>query len=380
MPFAYVDLDRLYANIQAITKRAGDKTIRIASKSVRSVHILSRILAAHPAMKGLMTFTAPETVWLSQQGFNDLLLAYPCWNAQDLQAICMEVKAGKSITLMLDSVEHVHHYAQIAQAQGVTLQVCLDLDLSLRLPGLHFGVLRSPVYTVEQALKVWAALHSQPSLKLVGLMGYEAQIAGLGDDVPGAGIKAPVVRLLKRRSIRKVAERRAQVVAALRAAGAPLELVNGGGTGSMEFTRKEPMVTEITAGSGFFASHLFDYYRNFKHIPAAGYAIEIVRQPTPEVYTCLGGGYTASGGIGIEKQPLPYLPEGAKLHPNEGAGEVQTPILYKGPEKLHLGDPIFMRHSKAGELCERFDHLLLLQNGEVIGKANTYRGDGKCFL
>ena len=146
----------------------------------------------------------------------------------------------------------------------------------------------------------------------------------------------------------------------------------------MESTRAEVAVTEITAGSGFYASHLFDYYDNFKHLPAAGYAVEVVRQPQPGIYTCLGGGYVASGAPGVDKIPLPYLPEGARLHPNEGAGEVQTPILYKG--QLKEGDPVFMRHSKAGELCERFNELLLVRAGKVIDRVPTYRGEGKCFL
>jgi D-serine deaminase-like pyridoxal phosphate-dependent protein len=380
LPFAFVDLDLLDANIQAIGQRAGDKTVRVASKSVRSVDMLRRILAGHPAMRGLMTFTARETVWLSQQGFDDLLLAYPCWAEADILPLCEEIRQGKSITVMLDSPAHATQLARCAEIAQVEIPVCIDLDMSLKLPGLHFGVLRSPVRDVQGALALWAAIRKHPRLRCVGLMGYEAQVAGLGDDVPGMGIKGPLVRLLKRRSIRAVADRRAAVVRALRDAGAPLTLVNGGGTGSMEFTRTEAAVTEITAGSGFFASHLFDYYRNFRHQPAAGYAVEIVRQPAPGVFTCLGGGYTASGSPGPEKAPLPYLPAGTRLHPNEGAGEVQTPILYKGGIDLQLGYPVFLRHSKAGELCERFQELVLLQGGKLIGAAKTYRGDGQCFL
>jgi hypothetical protein len=39
-----------------------------------------------------------------------------------------------------------------------------------------------------------------------------------------------------------------------------------------------------------------------------------------------------------------------------------------------------MRHAKAGEVCERFPHLVLVQQGEVVGEATTYRGAGQCFL
>ena len=197
--------------------------------------------------------------------------------------------------------------------------------------------------------------------------------------MPGNAVKNMLIRMLKRRSIKKLAQRRDTVVSALREAGAELKVVNGGGTGSLESTREEACVTEVTVGSGFYASHLFDYYKDFQHLPAAGYAIEVVRQPQAGIWTCLGGGYVASGSLGKEKMPIPYLPKGMKLHKNEGAGEVQTPILYQGDE-LHLGAPVLMRHSKAGELCERFNQLHLEQDGKIVDIVPTYRGEGKCFL
>lgn len=377
-PFAYLDLDLLDQNIASISRRAGEKTVRIASKSVRCRWVLDYLLQADDRMQGLMCFTAVEAVWLAEQGFDDLLVAYPCWEKSHVEAVSKVVSQGKRIWLMVDSAAHIQHLNQIGEALQTVIPVCLDLDLSLKLPGLHFGVFRSSVNSVETALALWTQVQQAPWTRMDALMGYEAQVAGLGDRTPGLGIKGPAVRLLKKRSVKVIAQRRAAVVEALLQAGASLPLVNGGGTGSMESTRAEAAVTEITAGSGFYASHLFDYYDNFKHLPAAGYAVEVVRQPQPGIYTCLGGGYVASGAPGVDKIPLPYLPEGARLHPNEGAGEVQTPILYKG--QLKEGDPVFMRHSKAGELCERFNELLLVRAGKVIDRVPTYRGEGKCFL
>jgi D-serine deaminase-like pyridoxal phosphate-dependent protein len=380
LPLAWVDLDRLDANAQAIAARAGGKKVRVASKSVRSVEILRRILHSNPIFQGLMCFSGPEAVWLSASGFDDLLIAYPVWHAAQVAAICRQVRLGKRIICMVDSTAHVTHLEAIAAREGVTLLICMDLDMSMRLPGIYFGVHRSPVQSVATALALHAAIKQAPHLRLMALMGYEAQVAGLGDRIPGQQLKNIVIRKLKRRSIAQVAARRQAVVVALQADGAQLEVVNGGGVGSMEFTRQESVVTEIAAGSGFYQSHLFDYYDNFRHEPAAGFAVEIVRQPMPGVWTCHGGGYIASGSIAPEKAPIPYLPTGCKLDPNEGAGEVQTPVSYTGAEQLQLGDPIFFRHSKAGELCERFNALVLLQGGKVVGSTNTYRGDGKCFV
>ncbi|MBP8252746.1 MAG: alanine racemase, partial [Herpetosiphon sp.] len=318
MPFAFVDLDRLNANIKATLTRAGAKMIRIASKSIRSRGILARILAAHSRFQGIMCFTAAEAVWLSQHGFDHLLLGYPCWNEAQIRAICAEIRQGKNIVLMLDSLDHVNHLDRIAASEAVMLPVCLDIDMSLDVPSLHFGVWRSSVASLADALLIYQAIERTKNIRLDGVMGYEAQIAGVGDNTPNQRAKNAMIRVLKQRSIMTVAQRRESVVLGLRASGADLRFVNGGGTGSLESTIREPWVTEVTVGSGFYAPSLFDHYHAFRYAPAAGFALEIVRQPKPNMYTCLGGGYIASGSAGTEKLPTPYLPEGAELISLEG--------------------------------------------------------------
>lgn len=380
MPFAYLDLDLLDQNIHLIASRAGGKRIRVASKSVRSVAVLKRVFAADPCFQGIMCFTAQEAIYLYSQGFNDLLIGYPTWREQDIADIAQAIANGANIILMLDSVQHVTHIEDIASRHQVQIPVCLDLDMALSLPVLHFGVWRSAVCTPEQARPIIESIIAAPHVVLDGIMGYEAQVAGLGDNYPHGAPKNSVVRLLKRRTIREVAQRRAAIIKLIQSYDLPLRVVNGGGTGSLNSTREEPGITEITVGSGFYAPGLFDNYRDFRYQPAAGFALEIVRQPTSTIYTCLGGGYVASGALNTDKHPKPHLPTGAQLVPLEGPGEVQTPIIYKGPISLTLGDPIFMRHSKAGELCERFERLVCVSHGEVVDKVTTYRGDGHCFL
>jgi D-serine deaminase-like pyridoxal phosphate-dependent protein len=380
MPFAYVDLDLLEQNIRQILTRAQGKRIRLASKSLRSVAILKRILASDASFQGIMCYSAREALYLASQGFSDLLIGYPIWNEQDITAIAQATIEGASITLMVDCVAHVEHIEALAQHQGVRLPICLDIDMSLNIPGLHFGVWRSSVRTPEQARPLIERILASQHVRLDGLMGYEAQIAGVGDNVPGQKAKNTLVRMLKRRSRQDVATRRAAFGELIKTYGATLRFINGGGTGSIATTAQEDGVTEITVGSGFYAPMLFDYYRDFHYQPAAGFAIEIVRHPQPTIYTCSGGGYIASGATGREKLPYPYLPSGATLDPLEGAGEVQTPIKYKGPVHLQMGDPIFLRHSKAGEVCERFTRLLLVSHGTIIDEVTTYRGDGQCFI
>ncbi|MBT3586033.1 MAG: amino acid deaminase/aldolase [Halobacteriovoraceae bacterium] len=380
MPLAYLDMDFLEININQILKRAGKKKIRIASKSIRCREILKYLLESNPELiEGLMCFTAQEATWLSKNDFDNLLVAYPSYKKEAIFEICSEVKKGKKIYLMADCLEHLKNYQRIAAEADAVLPLCLDIDMSLLIPGLNFGVFRSPLRNDSQVVELVQFFEANPNIKLAGIMGYEAQLAGVVDKSPYQKLLNGFIRLLKWWSRRDFITRRQEIVQYCEQKLGKLEFVNGGGTGSMEITRQDSSVTEIAVGSGFYSPVLFDYYRDFQHQPAAGFAIEVVRKPRAHMVTCLGGGYVASGGLSRDKIPQPYLPNGCALTQNELAGEVQTPILYSGVETLNLGDPVFMRHSKAGELCERFNHLHLIKKGEHYMTVPTYRGEGQAF-
>jgi D-serine deaminase-like pyridoxal phosphate-dependent protein len=379
LPAALVDLEMFDANAAALVRRANGVRVRIATKSVRCVRLLRRVLEAQPLCRGLLCYSGWEAAWLGEQGFDDLLVAYPLWQEEELRAVARRVAAGAGVTVMADSAAHVERLAAAAREAGIVLPVSIDVYLSSDYPGLHFGVWRSPVRTAAAARALAREVASRPELRLDGVMGYEAQIAGLRDR-GRPRLRQMAVRALKRLSVRAAAARRAEVVAALQADGHRLRFVNGGGTGSVETTRAEACVTEIAAGSALFAPALFDGYDRFRHLPAAAFAVEITRRPRADVFTCHGGGYVASGAAGRDRLPVPYLPAGARLLAAEGAGEVQTPVLYRGPERLEPGDPVLFRHAKAGELCEHFPALLLIEGDEVVGEAPTYRGEGQHFL
>jgi D-serine deaminase-like pyridoxal phosphate-dependent protein len=380
MPFAFLDLDLLDQNIRDIAARAGGKRIRLASKSLRSTEVLRLILASDPCFQGIMCYTAREAVYLAEQGFDDLLIGYPTCQSGALAAVAAQVATGKHITLMVDALEQIQQAETAAREHSIRLPLCIDIDMSVDFPGLHFGVWRSPLHKAEQLYPLLDYIHKSSSVYLDGLMGYEAQIAGVGDNQRGQMLKNSLIRWLKQRSRREVEARRAQFLKLCHSHGFSLRFVNGGGTGSQTTTREDPSVTEVTVGSGFYSPTLFENFRDFHYQPAIGYAIEIVCRPQAGIYTCQGGGYIASGETGKNKEPQPYLPPEALLTPLEGAGEVQTPIRYTGSVQLQPGDPIFMRHAKAGELCEHFTRLHLVRDGKLAGQFTTYRGAGQCFL
>ncbi len=369
-PCAIVDVPALATNTTDLIARAGGTPIRVASKSVRVRDLLDRTLA-HEGFAGLMTYSLAESNWLADLGHDDLLLAYPTADAAALRDLVADEQRLAAITVMVDSVEQLDLIDSVLGPAHPTIRLCLDVDSSLRLGPVHLGVRRSPVHTALEARQVAARIAARPGFELVGVMFYDAQVAGLPDT-------SPAVRAVKRRSTADLLERRAAVVDAVSRHG-ELTLVNAGGTGSLEVTGADPVVTELTAGSGLFMPTLFDRYDAFQARPAAYYALSVVRRPADDVVTLFSGGYTASGPAKASRAPRPVWPDGLSLIGSEGAGEVQTPVKGAAARTLRVGDRVLMRHAKAGEMCERFDRVALVDAAGDVEILPTYRGEGKNF-
>jgi D-serine deaminase-like pyridoxal phosphate-dependent protein len=378
-PFACVDLDAFDANAADLVRRANGTPLRLASKSVRCRALQRRVLDGPPGFRGILALTLPEALWLAGHGFDDLVVGYP---SSDRRALERLVREGARVTLMVDSAEHLDLIAAAGASAQRPVRVCLELDAGLHLLGgrVRIGARRSPLHEPDALAALAADVLRRPELRLVGIMAYESQIAGVGDAPPGKRIGAAVIRTMQATSARELRARRAEAVARVQAIAGPLEFVNAGGTGSVERSASEPAVTEVAAGSGLFAPALFDRYRSFAPTPAAFFAIPVVRRPSPGVATALGGGYVASGAPARDRLPEPVYPPGLRLDPREGAGEAQTPLLGPAADSLRVGDRVWMRHAKAGELCERFSSLFLVSGERILEEVPTYRGEGRCFL
>ncbi|MGO0576942.1 amino acid deaminase/aldolase [Ornithinimicrobium panacihumi] len=403
LPVATLDADALELNAADLVARAEGMPIRVASKSVRSRPVIEAVLGL-PGFRGILAYTLAEAVWASSW-CEDVVMGYPTADRAALAALVADGRACERVTLMIDSVDHLDLVDEVAApGRRPEVRVAIDLDLAYdpprasRLTG-RVGVYRSPIATAEAARDLARLILARPGFRLVGGMGYEAQLAGVGDALPsGAGplgrlrtsaaaARTLVVRRLQAGSWLDVLERRAAMVGAITEVAGELEFVNGGGTGSVHLTRQDPSVTEIAAGSGLFGPTLFDAYRAFRPAPAAAFALPVVRRPSPDIATVLGGGWIASGPAGASRVPVPVWPEEVALVPNEGAGEVQTPLRGPGARDLAVGDLTWWRHAKAGELCEHVDELVVVRSNTganhpfvVEDVVPTYRGEVKAFL
>ena len=380
-PLAIADLEAFDANAEALVRRAGGKPIRVASKSVRCRALLERVLAKD-GFNGVMSFTLAEALWLARCGVRDVLLAYPSADRAAYAELASDAKLAAAVTVMVDDPAQLELIDAARDGGGEEIRVCVELDTSLRLLGgrMRVGARRSPLHSPASLAEMARAVSRRPGFRLVGLMAYEAHIAGVGDTVPRSPVRSGAVRLMQTAARKELAERRAAAVRAVRAVVPDLEFVNGGGTGSVQHTAAEGAVTEVAAGSGLYLPRLFDHYSSFTARPAALFALPVVRRPGVGVVTVLGGGYPASGAVGRDRLPQPYLPGGLRYDPQEGPGEVQTPLLGSAADDLLIGDKVWFRHAKAGELCERFARLHLVRGDRVTETVPTYRGEGHTFL
>ncbi len=376
-PYAWLDLNALDANIEFVNRACKTKPVRIATKSIRSVDVLKYIERNLANCSGYMTYTAAETLYLIDNGFNHFLVGYPVMEKESVRKLLLAVKEGKDITFMVDCEQHLLFLQQLAEETDVKVHVCIDINVSADYSILYFGTKRSPITTIEKLQSFLRTFKKYPLVQVVGAMGYDAQIAGVTDHFDGA-LKSKIVQRLKERSKKSVRSFRQLAVSLIKAQWS-LTFVNGGGSGSMTYSYEQRDVTEITVGSAFYAPALFDRYTSLQLQPAAGYACRVVRQFSDNTFILHGGGYIASGAIGKDKQPVFLEQHRFSFSPLEGAGEVQSPIIDK-EKNLQVGETVLLRHAKAGELCERFQTLHTFRGVNYCGPLKTYRGDGQCFL
>src|SRR5215472_11403440 len=378
-PFAVVNVAAFDSNADDLVRRGGGLPIRVVTKSLRCRYLIERALAK-PGYRGVMCYSLAEALWLHAIGLSDdLLVAYPTADRGALRARAADPAARQHVTVTIDSAAHLDFIDETLGEGHPDIRVCLELDLSWRPFGdraaLQIGTWRSPLREPAQAALFAGEILARPGFVLAGVLGYEGQIAGLGDAPAGHPVRAALIRTIQARSSAELRSRRADTVRRILRLTA-LEFVNGGGTGSLESTSEDKSVTELAAGSGLMGPTLFDAYRRFRPRPALMYALPVVRRPAPAIATVFSGGYVASGTGTRDRLPSPFMPAGLRLIGTEGAGEVQTPVRGAAADVLQPGDRVWMRHAKAGELAERFTHYHVIDpNPADVFSVPTYRGE-----
>jgi D-serine deaminase-like pyridoxal phosphate-dependent protein len=376
LPCALLDVDNFNFNLSLVREsmRIMGKKMRLCTKSIRVPEIAASV-AREEFVNGLFVSRAAEALYYAEKhGVTDILVGYPPIAPEDAGDLCKAKKEhGAAISVMVDCRTQLDVLEASASEAGIHLDVIVDIDMADSFLGSKVGTYRSPIHDPKSAVDlVLAIAKNYTHLDFVGIMGYEAQNASIGD-------ASAFMRWIKARSRKHVNALRIAVVDALTSAGFPPRIVNGGGSGCHPDTAAEPYVTELGIGSLLFKPHLFDSFRVLeKYKPALFFALQIVRKPCDDIATAFSGGYVSSGARAM---PIVHLPAGVTPIPREGFGEVQTPLKYD-PRKLQLnpGDVVLCRFGKAGEPLEHFNEVIAISRGKVETRYKTYRGLGMQFF
>ncbi|MDA3912824.1 1-acyl-sn-glycerol-3-phosphate acyltransferase [Oleiagrimonas sp.] len=366
LPLCYLDLDLLERNIRSILKRTGGKKLRVDARMLQCPGIIQRVMRSSPRFHGVKCSTVAEAIrLLDMDDMSDMLVTCPTVQSKALERVCAAIEAAHQITLTVDSPAHLEAISKIASRRDARVPLCVELDMSIARAGLEGPARRSPIRSNEALLRLVQRIDETPGVYFRGVLTHETQRNHFAEWMSsgGGGDKAA----LSKRNAARVQARRHEMVQALQAQGHEDFLVNCGGAGSMSFNASHAAVTEISVGAALFGLDPDDE----QDIPAAGYAAEIIRKPGEDRYTCLVGGYTASRTAGTQSLPRPYLPDGAYLDELHGSAEAQLPI--RCTERLDIGDMVFLHPVNTNEMCERFSRLQLVQNGAIVGEAETYR-------
>jgi D-serine deaminase-like pyridoxal phosphate-dependent protein len=376
-PTYVVDLDAFDQNAADLARRAGGKPIRVASKSLRVPALISRALAT-PGFAGVLGYSLREALWLCERGVSDdIVMGYPTVDTDALHRLTSSEAALAAVTLMVDDAGHLD-LVDAVRASSAPVRVAIDVDAGLRVGPAHVGPKRSPLHEVAHVVELAREVVRREGFVLVGAMTYEGQVAGVPDQVPRHRVRSAAVRRIKSTSVTQLERRRAAIASALQEIG-ELELWNAGGSGSLETSAADPVVTEVTAGSGLLVPGLFDHFRSFEPLPAAYFGLRVVRRPSSDVVTVAGGGLIASGPSGRDRSPVPWAPPGLRLTGLEGAGEVQTPLTGPGASAVTIGELVWFRHAKAGEVAEHVAVAHLLADSDITDVVPTYRGAGNTW-
>lgn len=202
-PFAWLDLDALDANIQYVQEQCGNQQIRIATKSVRSIDVIRYIQERIANCSGFMAFTASETAYLLEQGFDNILIGYPVYEEKAIEQISHFIKQGRKVLFMVDNVVQANLLQKIAAEQSVTFEVCIDINVSTDYKLLYYGTKRSPIDSVDKLKQLTDQIKKLPNIKISACMAYDAQIAGVTDATSNF-LKDVLVRGLKKHSLKKI--------------------------------------------------------------------------------------------------------------------------------------------------------------------------------
>jgi len=180
-PAVLVDMDKLEANIDRMSKLAAGAGLRLRPHvKVHECADIAKMQIAAGAC-GVDVGSMGQAEAMAEAGINDILISHPGYYGGHKQQKLRKLLGRKDLSLMLniDMVEQAEGASQAGEAMGKKIPVLIKVDTNKQLGGMpRLGVLPG-----EPTLELAKQLVKLPGIKLVGIYAHEIGGAATVDDM-----------------------------------------------------------------------------------------------------------------------------------------------------------------------------------------------------
>lgn len=347
-PFLWVDLDQLEANIAALAAyfRAAGVAWRPHTKGIKTPEIAHKALAAGAI--GVTCAKLGEAEVLAAAGIRDILIANQIVGARKLARL-VELRRTADVKVAVDSAANVRALAAAAVTAGVEIGVLVEVDNGMARAGVAPG---APAVALAQLI------HITPGLRYEGIMGWEGHAVGITD---GAA---------KRAAVEQAVGLLGESAQACRAAGLPVRIVSGGGSGDYTIATHQGVLTEVQAGGAIFCDATYTAWGAHTK-PSLFVRTTVTSRPAPDRLI------TDAGFKALPAWTRPPVPVGLPpAQPYRTSAEHGTLILDAPDERIRVGDTFDCIVGYGDATVFLYDQLVAARRG-VVEAVWAVAGRGK---
>lgn len=311
-PTLWVDLDTIENNINMLAthfKSAGVDW-RPHMKGVRIAGIAHKAIAAGAI--GVTCATIKEAEAMANTGITDILIANEIVGHQKIKRL-VNICQYTDTKVIVDNKANIAELGAAACARGVEIGVLIDMNTGMDRTGLLPG---------DAVVDLAKCVQQTAGLNFVGVMAWEGHTLGHKDPE------------IKRQEIIKSVKQLTDTADRCRAAGLPVKIVSGGGSGTYKITSFLEGMTEIQAGGAIFSDVAYQSW-GVDTTPSLFVQTIVSSRPAPDRIIVDAGFKTLPTWHAL---PKPLGIDGVKSH--VGSAEHGVLTLEESNDSVHVGDII----------------------------------------
>lgn len=336
-PCLLVDLDAVEHNFQVIADTYRDTVCKMRShvKNLKTPVLAHMQMQAGGTVGGVCAAKVAEAEVMAEGGITDIFIANQIVGRDKISRLAALAKRV-DIKVAIDDVRNLRELSEVAQEQGVTLGVVIEVDTSM-----HRAGIRQVARGVELA-KLASAL---PGISFQGVMSHQT--------IPGR----PDVQTRQVEG-RRYMQMCLDVKDAIEAVGISVPIVSTGETWTYDVAADLPGVTEVEGGTYALMSSSYSYMEAFQI--AAKVLGTVISTPEPGI---------AIGDVGIWAMASPYgvLPavEGMPGVTVEALHEAHIVLRTDGTPPLQVGQQFLLHSAQQDITVSRWDQMIGVRSAAV---------------